>query len=463
MAGQVAGSIETAMIYHNERFSTRRRIPPEMPADSPNRKIVFLTAGAAGMFCGSCMHDNAIAKELIASGNECLLQPIYTPIRTDGLSIAADRIFFGGIHVYAMQKFPWMKALPTPLRRLIDSPWLLRIVTRKASATDPNLLGDLTVSMLQGTHGRQASEVERLTDWIAREIQPDAIVLSNLLIGGFLPAIRSALPNAKIAVMLQGDDIFLEHLPQPQQTQAIKLCRSLVRHVDHFISNSQFYSNKMGELLAIDRIKRHEIPLSIDTSPFANTDTAGLQHTNRFDLGYMARITPDKGLHQLVDAFVSTSDQCDTHLHVAGWLGDSYRGYFDDQKAKIEKHGLNDRFTHHGSPSLEEKIAFLSKLDLLCVPTEYEEPKGLFVLEALAAGTPVLQPDHGAFGELIESTGGGKTFTPGDHEQLSEVLRELTLAPNQLRKFAETGRANVLARHHIQPAAENLLRILFTQ
>ncbi len=57
--------------------------------------IVYLTAGAAGMFCGSCMHDNSVAKELIAQGHECLLVPVYTPIRTDEADQSIDKVFFG--------------------------------------------------------------------------------------------------------------------------------------------------------------------------------------------------------------------------------------------------------------------------------------------------------------------------------------------------------------------------------
>ncbi len=60
-------------------------------------KIVYLTAGAGGMFCGSCIHDNALAKELIQLGHECLLVPVYTPIRTDDEDVSADQVFMGGL------------------------------------------------------------------------------------------------------------------------------------------------------------------------------------------------------------------------------------------------------------------------------------------------------------------------------------------------------------------------------
>jgi hypothetical protein len=63
----------------------------------PKMKIAYLTAGAAGMFCGSCLHDNALAKALNRLGHDCILIPAYTPIRTDDENVSIDRVVMGGI------------------------------------------------------------------------------------------------------------------------------------------------------------------------------------------------------------------------------------------------------------------------------------------------------------------------------------------------------------------------------
>ena len=94
--------------------------------------------------------------------------------------------------------------------------------------------------MLRGAEGRQAQEVARLTDWLADAIKPDALVLSNLLIGGALPDIRRRLPETRLVVVLQGDDIFLDHLPEDMRLEAIELCRNLVPVVDSFVVNAGF-------------------------------------------------------------------------------------------------------------------------------------------------------------------------------------------------------------------------------
>ncbi len=426
-------------------------------------KVVLITAGAAGMYCGSCMHDNALARALIAQGVDCALQPVYTPIRTDAESIADEHVFLGGIHIYLLQQMPWLQHLPAVLRRPLDWPPLVRWATRRAASTDASKLGELSVSMLMGIEGNQAEEVRRMVDWLGSEMKPDAIVLSNLLIGGALPEIRKRLPQSKIAVVLQGDDIFLDHLPEASRLQTIQLCRGLVQYVDHFIANSQFYADKMGQLFAVPENKLSITPLSIDLAPFANVTDRRAGSSGEFRLGYLARIAPEKGLHHLVEAFIQLASQAehqDLSLHAAGWLGPANADYLAALTSKITAAGLADRFTYHGSPDLAEKVSFLSSLDLMSVPTDYQEPKGLFVLEALAAGVPVVLPDHGAFGELIASTGGGLLVPPSDSAALCEAIERLKNDPQQRKQLGRDGQTNVTRKHSISGAAEQLHALL---
>ncbi|MEM9589321.1 MAG: glycosyltransferase family 4 protein, partial [Planctomycetota bacterium] len=402
---------------------------PQQQANStsgpPNTRAVFLTAGAAGMYCGSCMHDNSLAKAIRARGVDLLLQPVYTPIRTDEPSVASDQVFFGGIRIYLLQLMPWLRWLPSSMLRWLDSPQLIRWATRKTQSTSATKLGQLTVSMLSGMDGRQRDEVARLVKWLSQDLQPDAVVLSNLLIGGSIPELKRKLPGTRIIVLLQGDDIFLDHLPQPYRDQAIHLCRQIAESVDLFVVNSQFYADKMAATLKAPASRLVIHPLSIDTTPFTAESKAGATSgadkesvsTTPLRIGYLARIAPEKGFHHLVDAFIQLASQSrhrETTLHVAGWLGDSNQDYFHDQLGKLDQAGLSDRFHHHGSPDLAGKADYLKSLDLLCVPTDYEDPKGLFVLEANSSGVPVVMPDHGAFGELVRSTGGGVLYPPGD-------------------------------------------------
>ena len=474
--------------------------PPDLPADSEtpldaipkadrdeitgdgdasrHLRAVFLTAGAAGMYCGSCMHDNALARTLRARGLDCLLQPVYTPIRTDEPSVAGARVFFGGIHIYLLQRWPWLRRVPAPLRRWLDWPPLIRLATRRVAATNPARLAELTLSMLRGRQGRQAEEVARLVGWLRDDVRPHAVLLTNLLIGGVVPSIREALPRTRIVVILQGDDIFLDYLPEAARGEAVRLCQRLAESVDCFVVNSRFYRDKMAELFAIPHEKFTIVPLSIDAQPFADTampsvgpsvgpspeHLAGLARSeSEFRIGYLARVSPEKGLHHLVEAFlrlVSRPGHESTTLHVAGWLGETHREYLGGLRRRVEAAGYGDRFVYHGSPSLAGKIAFLRSLDVLSVPTEYADPKGLFVLESLAAGVPVIQPGHGAFPELIESTCGGLLFPPGDLDALCEAIDRLRANPQLRRELATAGRERLAQVHAIEAAAERMETLL---
>jgi glycosyltransferase involved in cell wall biosynthesis len=300
-----------------------------------------------------------------------------------------------------------------------------------------------------------------LVDWIADEVRPDAVVLTNLLIGGGLPELRRRLPETKIIVMLQGDDIFLDHLPTGSRGQAIELCCGLVRHVDHFCIHSRFYAGKMAALLEIPDDKLVVSPLSIDFEPFEKLPPRELAAGKAFRLGYLARIAPEKGLHRLVEAFERlAADDPDITLHAAGWLGPQNESYLDSLLERLQRAGLADRFTYHGSPDLAGKIEFLRSLDLLSVPTEYEDPKGLFVLESLAAGTPVVMPNHGAFGELIESTGGGVLVEPNNVEELCAAIKTLRNDFARRQALATAGAAAVAEKHTIGLSARSLVELI---
>jgi glycosyltransferase involved in cell wall biosynthesis len=363
-------------------------------------KIAYLTAGAAGMYCGSCLHDNALARALIRLGHECLLIPVYTPIRTDEENVSIDRVFMGGINVYLQQKLPWLSHIPSWLDGFLNQPWIISPLTKNAGKTSPKLLGALAVSMLQGAKGRQRKEFQRLYDWLANDIQPDVVVYTNLLIGGNIPDLKRSI-NPKVYVTLQGDDIFLDALPDNDRSKAIDLMKQIVPAVDGFLVHSEDYAQRMGSLLDIPNVKLHVIPLGIDIADFQQATV--LASARPFTIGYLARMAPEKGLHRVVDAFIEVTKHAasgDVRLKLAGWMGPQHLDFWTEQQRKLRDAGLEERFEYVGTIDRAEKTRFLKSLDLFCVPTTYTEPKGLFLLEAIAAGVPYLQPDHGAFPEL---------------------------------------------------------------
>ena len=421
-------------------------------------RIAYITAGAAGMFCGSCMHDNTLVAELQRQGHDALLIPTYTPIRTDETDVSQSRVFFGGINVFLQQKLSLFRYTPRFLDRLLDANWLLNFVSRFAASTQASKLGDLTISMLQGELGHQAKEIDKLVDWLATDVRPDIIDLSNVLLSGMVHRLRERL---KVPVLgtLQGDDIFLEMLPERHRGKAINLISAHCGHMQGFMATSRYYADFMSGYF---RIPRERIDV---VYPGLNLKGHGIERTGNVSggltIGYFARIAPEKGLHHLVDAFITlkqTPNLPACRLHVSGWLGEHNRPYFLEQRQKLEQANLLADFEHVESPDHASKVRFLQSIDVLSVPTTYHEPKGLYVLEAWANGVPVVQPAHGSFPELLETTGGGMLVPPGDAPALAAALRRMLELSEERQRMGRLGYDAVQQRFDAATMARETLR-----
>ena len=418
-------------------------------------KIIYITAGAAGMFCGSCMHDNALARALTDLGHDVQLIPLYTPVRLDEPAAVSERLFFGGINVYLQQNIPLFRKLPAWFDRVFDQPWLLKWASQKSVKIRAQELGELTVSMLRGVAGNQRKEVDRLVAWIVAE-QPDAVIFTNALVAGAAPEIRRRW-NCKLVVTFQGDDIFLNELAEPFQTQARAEMQRLGESVDVLLTNSNYYADHMAGLLRLPRDKFRIVPLGLDTRDF--TAESPPAEDRPPTVGYLARLAPEKGLHQLADAFLRLRSQpgCEhARLRIAGWLGGHHREYAEQVLANLHA-AAPGAVAHVGEVDRRGKLEFLRSIDVLSVPTTYRDPKGLYVLEALAAGVPVVQPNHGAFPEVLQDTGGGVLVAPDDPTELAAALADMLRNPERRRQLAREGRAAVPARRNARAMAEQTL------
>ncbi len=416
-------------------------------------RIAYITAGAAGMFCGSCMHDNTLVSALTAAGHDALLIPTYTPIRTDEADVSQKRVFFGGINVYLQEKFALFRHTPWVLDRLLDARRLLSWVSRFAVNTKYEDLGDLTVSMLQGEHGHQRKEVAKLVRWLRSEVKPEVVNLTNVLLSGMVHEIKREL-GVPVLGTLQGDDIFLDALPEPQRGRALALIRDHCREMDGFVATSADYADYMSGYFAIPRERIHVVYPGLDLRGHGGPRP---ERDSPFTVGYFARVCPEKGLHVLAEAFAlmqSEPGAPPARLRVSGWLGENNRPYLDEIRRQLAAAGLADRFEYVESPDHASKVRFLQGLDVLSVPTTYREPKGLYVLEALANGVPVVQPRHGSFPELLEATGGGLLVNPGDARDVATALRRLADDAAHRTELGRKGKEAVHRRFHAAAMAE---------
>ena len=421
-------------------------------------KLLSITAGAANMYCGSCLRDNALAAELRARGHDVLLVPLYTPTRTDEPNVSDRHVFFGGVSVYLQQYVPFFRRTPRLLDWLFDRPALIRAVSGRSIQTDPKMLGELTVSMLRGALGHQRKEVDKLLAWLADEPRPDVVSLPNTLLIGLARPLSQAL-DRPVCCTLQGEDLFLDGLVEPFRTEALDLIRRQVTEVDTFVGVSAYYAEYMAGYLGIPRRQIRVAPLGINLTGY---DSSPRPRNDPFRIGYFARIAPEKGLHRLASAYRHLRHDLGlppSRLEAAGYLGAEHAAYLADVERQMRDWGLGEEFHYHGVVDRAAKIAFLRSLDVLSVPSPYHEPKGLFVLEALACGTPVVQPAHGAYPEMIERTGGGLLVPPDDDAALAGALLRVWRDPELARTLGERGAAGVVEHYSVSRMADTITAI----
>lgn len=407
------------------------------------------------MFCGSCMQDNTLVRSLRSAGADAVLIPTYTPIRVDEVNSSTERVFLGGINIYLDSKVPGWRHIPRFLRRWLDRPAIVSWLSRFSSSTNARDLGSLTLDLLNGAAGPQASEIRELIDFLCDNLQPDIILFSNALLSGVVPELRQRF-RGRLYCLLQGDDIFLDGLPEPWRARAIAKVSENAMQFDGLLTHSHYYATLMQTYLNLPSERFQVIPLSIEDpgKPQVQVRDPGTPLT----VGYFARICPEKGAFQFLEAAEATlSMRSDIRFVIGGFLPEIHRQRFEQQSARIRS-AFGNRLLLAGSPGERaEKFRLIQSFDWLCVPTMYREPKGLYVLEAALCGVPSLVPAHGAFPELLQNLDGGLLFSPDGSNQLTKLLESLAIpSPDQ----ADRLRASCLTRHELSRTGSQIWRAL---
>jgi glycosyltransferase involved in cell wall biosynthesis len=422
-------------------------------------KIAYITAGAAGMYCGTCLHDNTLAASLLARGEDVFLIPTYTPIRTDEQDVSIDRVFYGAINVYLEQKSALFRHTPWVVDRMLNGRSLLNWAAGHGAAVDGRELAALTLSVLRGEDGNQRKELERLVGWLRDDLRPDLVHLTNSMFLGLAGPIRQAL-GVPVICSVAGEDIFLDDMAEAERAEIVDVLRAKARDAAAFIAPSRYYVEHMAALLDVPVDRMHHVPLGLKLDGFRDAEVEVVERP--FLIGYLARICPEKGLHLLVDAFrrlVETAGREQVRLGIAGYLGERDRAYFEGIMEQVRSWGLDELVDVRGEVDRQGKIEFLESLHVLSVPTPYREPKGLFVLEALASGVPVVQPRHGAFPEMIERTGGGILVDPDSAQALADGLQRMMEEPEHRKELGRNGRQAVRRDYNDQVMADATLEV----
>jgi glycosyltransferase involved in cell wall biosynthesis len=400
-------------------------------------RILHLAAGAGTAYCGACARDMVMARGLVGRGHDVQIVPLYTPLKIEGEEpCPIGETYLGGINAWLQQHVALCRRMPAALDRVLDHPALLGWAAKFAVSTKPAQLGPMTVSVLAGRDGRQAKEVARLIEYLRTQEPPEIISLTNSLLSGLAPALKQEF-DVPIVCGLQGEESFVAGLPERYRQQAQDLMQANARQVDLFLAPGEAYAAEMAAYLGVPREQVAVARPGIETGPLRRS---GPRPTEPFTIGYLSVIIPRKGLDLLVAAWIRLLQEWrpDVRLRVAGAALD--RGYLREIRRTIERAGLAERCEFLGQIEPAEKIAFLHGCSVFAVPSRFAESRGTAIMEAIAAGVPVVAPNAGIYPELFGLIGGGLLHEVGEAESVAGAIRRVMDDAAGADAMAERGR-----------------------
>ena len=391
------------------------------------------------MYCGSCFRDNGLAAELIARGHDVTLIPVYTPTRTDETNVSRPDVLFGGISVYLQQYSALFRRTPRFLDRLWDSPRVIEAFAGRGISPDARVLGEMTISTLQGEQGVLRKEFEKLIEWTKDEPPPDVINLPNSLLIAMAAPLKRAF-RRPVLCTLQGEELFLSELAAPYRDRAVALIRDQVRHVDQFIAVSEYCAEFMTRYLSdsrgphVGRAARHQhgwvrAPPArpIETRSIASGTSRGLRR--RKACTSWPRRTCDSGV----------GGRC-THRVARGRLHGAGSSRLSREGARRPQAGRSGRRVHVPRRAGPRREAGVSAQPERAVRSRHlRRAEGDVPARVDGGGVPVVQPRRGAFTEVVEKTGGGLLVAPDDPEALADGLHRLWSGSRAVGAAGEQG------------------------
>jgi glycosyltransferase involved in cell wall biosynthesis len=207
-----------------------------------------------------------------------------------------------------------------------------------------------------------------------------------------------------------------------------KTLGAVLAQVDHVIAPSTFLARRYAAQVAPERMTT--LRYGLDLARFVQLPPKRNQGPLR--IGFTGQMAPHKGVHLLIEAFrqLRSSDR-PVELHLYGGL-EALPAYVAELRAKA---GDDQRITFHGRFEHREAPGILAGLDVAVVPSTWYENSPLAIMEAHAAGTPVVTANLGGMAELVRDEVDGLHFAPNQAHDLARALQRLIDEPELLSQL----------------------------
>ncbi|MCX6287159.1 MAG: glycosyltransferase family 4 protein [Bacteroidetes bacterium] len=404
-------------------------------------KIVNIVPGFGGTFyCGNCLRDSGFVNALRKAGHDAMTLPVYLPLTINGDTQDAT-VFYGAVNIYLKQIFPLLRHMPAWMEHLLNSAPVLKLAAGKAGSTRAHGLEELTESMLMGKHGHQVKELEQLIHFLKHHEKPDVVHFSNALLLGMALQIKEEV-GVPIVCSLQDEDVWVDAMNEPHREKIWALLAEKAVDVNAFIAVSRYFAGVMKSKMHLPDDKVNVVHIGINPALYE----FHTEPPEPLAIGYLSRIYEENGFGILVDAFVLLKSEPgfeSIRLHVTGGMTGDDKPFFNRQMKKLQKAGLGKDILVFEDFRPENLGNFFKSVSVLSVPVLKGEAFGMYQLEALASGVPLVQPALGAFPEIIEETGGGLLYHPNTPETLASGLASLLHDRERLMQLSARGRKAV--------------------
>ena len=420
--------------------------------------IIQIIPGSGGSFyCGNCLRDSKYFNALRAEGHKVTKIPMYLPLFADEHDITEVPIFYGAISLYLKQVYPVFRKAPGWVDKLLNSKPMMKMAASMAGSTRAKGLEDMTISMLLGEEGEQKEELDHMVNWIAGHCKPDIIHISNALLLGLAKRLKEKI-GVPVLCSLQDEDVWIDPMQPKFQKKIWDLMHERAKDVDMLVPVSHYFAGVMKQRMNLPDEKVKTIHLGVDAEDYKYISTREKER----NVGYISRMCHKDGFDIVVDAFIGLKKKPgfeDVKLIATGGSTGDDTKFIKEQKQKLKENNLPGSFEILPDFEGEAVNNFFKKVSLISVPVRIGEAFGMYLLESMASGVPVVQPALGAFPEIIEISGGGVTYMPNTPEKLSETWADLLSNPEKMEKLSRKGYESTTKKFNIHNHAEEIITL----
>jgi len=422
-------------------------------------KIINIVPGFGGTFyCGNCLRDSGFIKALKSMGHQAITLPIYLPLFAESCNTDDEApVFYGAVNLYLKQNYKIFRHMPSWVYNLFDSEPVLRYAAKKAGSTRAQGLEEMTMSMLRGHEGYQKDELQQLIDYLKNHEKPDVVHLSNALLLGLAYKIRTEL-GIPVVCSLQDEDVWIDAMAESYRPKLWNLLGEKAKDVDAFVAVSKYFAGVMKNKMNIPEEKLHSIHVGVDPDNYKVTSPSLEPPV----IGYLNRMNKENGFEILIDAFIGLKDNSkfrNARLKITGGKSGDDKSFIKKQLKKLRQKDYLKDVEFVDDFRVESLSDFFSTLTVLSVPVLKGEAFGLYQLQALAAGVPLVQPALGAFPEIIKESGGGVVYEPNTSKALADKYVEVFSDPDKLHKMSSSGRKSVEDKFNMHTLIEKMINV----